>query len=84
MEGIELPNQERIRMIGEKETYKYLGILEVNSIKQMGMKEKRKKGVSQMNEKTSGNQTQQQESHHKDKLLSCPPCKILGTILEMD
>ena len=27
-EGIELPNQERIRMLGEKENYKYLGILE--------------------------------------------------------
>ena len=26
MEGIELPNQERIRTLGEKENYKYLGI----------------------------------------------------------
>ena len=29
MEGIELPNQERIRMLGEKENYKYLGLLEM-------------------------------------------------------
>ena len=28
-EGIEMPNQKRIRMLGEKETCKYLGILEV-------------------------------------------------------
>ena len=30
-EGIELPNQEKIRTFGEKETYKYLGILEVET-----------------------------------------------------
>ena len=39
-EGIELPNQEKIRMLGEKETYKYLGILEADTIKQVEMKEK--------------------------------------------
>ena len=33
-EGIELPNQESIRTYGEKENYKYLGILEVDTIKQ--------------------------------------------------
>ena len=27
MEGIELPNQEKMRMLREKETYKYFGIL---------------------------------------------------------
>ena len=42
-EGIELPNQERIRMFGEKETYNYLGILEVDDIKQAEMKGKNKK-----------------------------------------
>ena len=31
-EGGELPNQEKIRMLGEKETFKYLGILEANAI----------------------------------------------------
>ena len=39
-EGTELPNQEKIRMLEEKETYKYLGILEVETIKKMAMKEK--------------------------------------------
>ena len=34
MEGIELPDQESIRTIGEKENCKYLGIFEVNTIKQ--------------------------------------------------
>ena len=38
MEGIELPNQERIRTIGEKENNKYFGILEAGTIKQTEMK----------------------------------------------
>ena len=33
-EGVELPNQVVIRTLGEKETYKYLRILEVGTIKQ--------------------------------------------------
>ena len=40
MDGMELPNQDNIRMLGEKETYKYLGILEADTIKQVEMKEK--------------------------------------------
>ena len=42
-EGRDQPNQERIRALGEKENYKYLGILEADTIKQVGMKEKNKK-----------------------------------------
>ena len=38
-EGIELLNQEKIRTLGEKETYTYLGILETDTIKQEEMKE---------------------------------------------
>ena len=37
---MELPNQDKIRTLGEKETYKYLGILEADTIKQVKMKEK--------------------------------------------
>ena len=39
-DGMELPNQDKIRTLGEKETYKYLGILEADTIKQVEMKEK--------------------------------------------
>ena len=39
-ERIELLNQRKIRTLGEKVNYKYLGILEVDTIKQAGMKEK--------------------------------------------
>ena len=38
-EGIELTNQIVIRTLGEKEAYKYLGILETDTIKQVAMKE---------------------------------------------
>ena len=40
MEGMELPNQERIRMLGEKEKL-YLGILEADTVKQTYKKEKK-------------------------------------------
>ena len=40
IEGIELPNQERIRMLGKKENYKYLRLLDADTIKQVEMKEK--------------------------------------------
>ena len=39
-DGIKLPNQDKIRTLGEKETYKYLGILEAYTIKQVEMKDK--------------------------------------------
>ena len=41
-EGIELENQEKIRTFGEKKTFKYLGILEANTIKQVEIKEVKK------------------------------------------
>ena len=37
---MDLPNRDKIRMLGEKETYKYLGILEADTNKQVEMKEK--------------------------------------------
>ena len=39
-DGMELPNQDKFRTLGENETYKYLGILEADTIKQVEMKEK--------------------------------------------
>ena len=39
-DGMELPNQDKIRTLGEKQTYKYLGILEADTIKQVEMKDK--------------------------------------------
>ena len=42
-DGMELPNQNKIRTLGEKKMYKYLGISEADCIKQVEMKEKIKK-----------------------------------------
>ena len=38
-DGMEQPNHDRIRTLEEKETYKYLGILEADTIKQVQMKD---------------------------------------------
>ena len=40
MDRMELPHQENIKILGEKETYKYLGILEDGTIKHKEKKEK--------------------------------------------
>ena len=37
---MELPNQDKIRTLGENETYKYLGILVADTINQVEMKDK--------------------------------------------
>ena len=37
---MELPNKDKIKTLAENETYKYLGILEADTIKQAEMKEK--------------------------------------------
>ena len=39
-DGMELPNQDKIRTLRENETYKYLGISETDTIKQVQMKDK--------------------------------------------
>ena len=40
---MKLPNQDKIRTVGEKETYEYLGILEADTIKHVAIREKIKK-----------------------------------------
>ena len=45
-DGMELPNQDKIRTLGENITYKYLGILEADTIKQEEMKDKIKNNIS--------------------------------------
>ena len=42
-DGMELPSQDKIRTLEEKKTFKYLGILEADTIKQVEMKDKIKK-----------------------------------------
>ena len=47
IEVAELSNQGFIRELGEKEIYKYLGILKADTIKQTDLKEKIKKSISE-------------------------------------
>ena len=42
-DGMELPNQDKFWTLGEKETNKYLGMLEADIIKRVEMKEKTQK-----------------------------------------
>ena len=39
-DGMELPNHDKIKTLGENKTYKYLGILEADTIKQVEIKDK--------------------------------------------
>ena len=54
-EGIELPNEENISTLGEKKTYKLLGIFKADTNKHAERKEKNeeKKRIHQENEKTN-------------------------------
>ena len=49
IDGMQLLNQNKIRTLGEKETYKYFGILEADTNKQVDMKEKNKERISPEN-----------------------------------
>ena len=51
-DGMELPYKEKIKSLAENETYKYLGILEADTIKQAEMKEKSER-IPQKNQKTT-------------------------------
>ena len=72
MEGFEQTNKVVIRTVGEKETYKYLGLLEADTIKQQEMKEKIKRSISEEPDKTL-----YQKPYQRDKFLDCPHRKIL-------
>ena len=50
-DGMELPNQDKIRTLAENEIYKYLGILKADTIKQAEMKNKIKKKYPRKNRK---------------------------------
>ena len=75
MERIELLNQEKIRTFGEKETYKYLGIKEADSIKHQTI-------IPQENEKITRNQITYQLSHQKKKFWSILLVRYSGPFLK--
>ena len=77
---IELPNQERIRTLGEEETYKYLDILEVDTIKQVEVKKNEIKKYLRWARKLL--ETKLYDRHQWDKHLGCPSYKINGFIVK--
>ena len=80
MEGIEVSNQEWIRILGEGVSYKYLGILEVDTIKHSTIREKIIKSTL---EKTSQNPALQQKSFQKNKHLGSSSYKIARILLKI-
>ena len=73
-EGTELPNQEKNRMLGEKESYKHLGILEVER------KEKSKKEYLWRTRKLL-----ETKLYRRNLIKGVNPWTVyLGTILEVD
>ena len=46
-DGMELPNQDKIRTLGQKETNKYLVIFEADTIKQVEINKKLRKNISE-------------------------------------
>ena len=80
--NIELPNQEKLRIIWEKETYKFLVILKADIIKPAGMKEKKNSNSGER--ENYSNQSTLHKSHQKDKHLGYLSRKIFGIILNVD
>ena len=70
-DGIELWNQDKIETFGEKKTYKYLGILEADAIKQVEMKNKIQKEYLKENSKATRDKTMKQKPYQRNKNLSC-------------
>ena len=83
-EWIELPNQKRIRRLGEKEITSIWKNWKWTPSNKQRWNEKFKKWVLRMNEKTFRNQILQQKNHQRNKYLGSAPSKIPKTILTMD
>ena len=77
-EATELPNQGKIKTFGEKETYKYLEILEVDIIKPAEIKEKIKKENLRRRRKLL------ETKLYDRNLMDCLPCNIPRNILKVD
>ena len=82
-DGMELLNQDKIRTLREKKTYKYLRILKADTIKQQEMEEKIRKNIPGETE-IPREKTILQKPCQSDKYLDCSTRKIFWTILDMD
>ena len=82
-DGMELTNQDKIRTLGEKETYKYFVILETDTIKLIEMKENIKKRIFQANQKATRDKTIQQKTYQRNKYMDCILVRYLGPCLKV-
>ena len=80
-EEIEQPNQNRIRTVREKETYKDL---EVNTIKQVDIKKRITKEYLRRTRKLPETKLNSRKFIKRDKYQGCPTYIMLGTILKME
>ena len=83
-EGIEQSRQEKNQNTQRKGNLQFLGNIGRGHHPASGDERKDSKRVPQENEKTTQNQTVLQKPHQRDKHLGCPPCKILGTIFNVE
>ena len=83
-EGKELPNQKSTRTFEEKENFKYLRILEADTIKQTEMKEKVRKEIAKRTRKLLETKLCRRNLFKGTKTWVVPFCKILSTILKMN
>ena len=73
---MELPNHDKIRTLGENDTYKYLGISEADTIKQVEMKERFEKNISGELENYSRQNSPAETSSKEETLGLCPSLNI--------
>ena len=66
IDGMELPNHNKIRTLRENETYKYFGILEADTIKQVEMKDKIRKEYLRRTKKNTREKNSPAETSSKE------------------
>ena len=82
--GMELPNHNRIGTLEENETYKYLGILEADTIKQVQMKDMIRKEHLRRTRKLLETKLSSRKPHQRNKYLGCVTSQILETLSKVD
>ena len=83
-DGMELPNHDRIRTFEEKDTYKYLGILEADTIKQVQMKDTIQKKYLRRTRKLLETKLSSRNHIKGINYLGCAPNQILRTPSQVD
>ena len=83
-DGMELPDHYKIRTLEENETYKYLGILEADTIKQVQMKDTIRKEYLGRTRKLLETKLSSRNLIRRNKHLGCAPSQIFGNLSQLD